>query len=184
MKVILLQNLENVGLPGEITEVRSGYFRNFLCPRGIAVEASPSNLKSLEFKRKKLQAQADKIVKEAQDVAEQLKGVTLKFVQKVGEKDRLFGSVTAADVADQLAALGFEIDKRRISLSSAIKTLGTFSARVKLHAKVAVPLTVIVERDMTAEPPVEAATEATSQPPAIEETTPESASDESASNPA
>ncbi|MBI1785569.1 50S ribosomal protein L9 [Candidatus Sumerlaeota bacterium] len=170
MKVILFKSVENLGLPGEITEVKAGYFRNFLQPRGIAVEASPGNLKSLEQKRKKLAAEAAKIVKAAEALGEQLKGVTLTFTLKAGENDRLFGSVTTADVADQLAGMGFEIDRKRISLPSSIKTLGTYNAKVKLEGNVNVPIAVIVKRDgppikeekteeKTAEPESDAAAE-------------------------
>lgn len=151
MKVILFQTVENVGLPGDIAAVKPGYYRNFLGPRGIAVEASPGNLKQLEQKRKKLQEEAAKLVSSAKEVGERLKEATLTFVMRAGENDRLFGSVTSADVAEKLSELGFDVDKRRISVPS-IKTLGKFSARVKLQANMAAPVTIIVERDKSADP--------------------------------
>lgn len=160
MKVILLENMENLGLPGQITNVKAGYYRNFLLPRGIAVEANESNLKSLEQKRAKLNRQAEQIINEAKSVADRLKEVTLKFVERVAETNRLFGSVTANDVAAKLEQQGFEIERRRILLAQPIKTTGSHTATVRLHANLAVPLKIVVEAENPPEEPKPAKAEA------------------------
>jgi large subunit ribosomal protein L9 len=151
MKVILLENLENLGLPGQITNVKNGYYRNFLLPRKLAIEANDANLKSLEQKRQKLNRQAETIINEAKSVADRLKEVTLKFVERVSDNNRLFGSVAAGDIATKLEEMGFEIDRRRISMQP-IKTTGTHSASIRLHANLAVPIKVIVEAENVPEP--------------------------------
>lgn len=145
MKVILLENMDNLGLPGNLAEVRPGYYRNFLQPRGIAVEATTHNLRALEERRRHLQRKAEVIMNEAKSLGDRLRGVTLKFIEKVGENNRLFGSVTTGDIAARLAELGFEIDRRKIHLSEAIKATGKFIANVKLHTQLSAPVTVIVE---------------------------------------
>lgn len=145
MKVILLQNLENLGLPGQIANVKTGYYRNYLMPRKLAAEASESNLKSLEQKRQKLNREAEKIVNEAKTVADRLREVTLKFTEKVAEHDRLFGSVNVAEIAAKLAEQGFDIERRRIMLGAPIKTTGNHTASIRLHANLAVPIKIIVE---------------------------------------
>lgn len=152
MKVILLQNLENVGLPGEVTDVKNGYYRNYLGPRGLAVEATQSNIKTLAHKREKLKVEAKQIVDESKALADRLAEVSLTFVEKVGENQRLFGSVTAADIVNKLADEGFEIERRRVVLSEAIKTVGTHTIQIKLYAGMTVPLKVIVESEVEPEP--------------------------------
>lgn len=151
MKVILYQSVENLGLPGEIASVKPGYYRNFLGPRGIASPATPGNLKQLESRRKRLEAEASKLVNAAKAIGDRLKGVTLTFVMRAGTNDRLFGSVTSADVAEKLAEQGIEVDRRKIAVP-AIKTVGTYTAKVKLHANIASPITIVVEREGGSEP--------------------------------
>jgi len=151
VKVILLENVENLGLPGEITSVKSGYYRNFLQPRGLAQEATDGNLKMIQAKRKKLEEMASKIIKASESLGTQLKGVKLVFTLKAASNNRLFGSVTTADIAARLAELGFEIEKRRISATTHIKSVGAHTVRIRLEGGVVAPISVIVEREGGAE---------------------------------
>lgn len=151
MKVILLSNVENVGLAGDVASVKNGYYRNFLGPRSMAVEASAGNLKMMEARRKKLRAEAEKVVQEARDAGAKLRDLTLRFVMKAGANDRLFGSVTAGDIAERLTLEGHPVEKRQVVIPYAIKEVGTFSATVKVHTHVHVPVKVIVEREAVVE---------------------------------
>lgn len=163
MKIILLSNVENVGLAGDVASVKNGYYRNFLNPRQMAVEATPGNLKMMEARRKKLRAEAEKVVQQARQEGDKLREVVLKFTMKAGANDRLFGSVNAGDIAEALGAQGYTVEKRQVVIPYAIKEIGTFSATVKVHTHVHVPVKVIVEKEQVVEEaPVEAAaTEAT-----------------------
>lgn len=177
MKVILLENVENLGLPGEITSVKAGYYRNFLQPRGLAREATDANLRMLQAKRKKLEDMASKIVKASESLGQQLKGVKLVFTLKAASNNRLFGSVTTADIAARLAELGFDIEKRRISATTHIKTIGNHTVRVRLEGGVVAPITVSVEREggaeEVAEAPVEEVAEGEEKPVEQEESSAE-----------
>lgn len=182
MKVILFENMSNLGLPGDIVEVRPGYYRNYLQPRGAAVEATPQNLKMLELKRNRLREQAEKLRKDAESVGGRLQNVTLNFELKAGANDRLFGSVTSIDIHEKLEALGFELDRRQIVLTTPLKTTGTHPVRVRLSGNVTANINVVVtaearpdeeepvlRRRKKAEPaPAEAAAEGTEETPAAE----------------
>lgn len=151
MEVIILKNVDNVGLPGDISNVKSGYFRNFLEPRGLAVPATAGNLKSLEQKRDKLKAEADTIIKAAQGLGEQLSDVTLTFVEKVADSERLFGSVTPADIAEKLQEAGFDIQRRQVSVPTPIKTVGPHTAVIKLQASLTATISIMVEGEGVSE---------------------------------
>lgn len=151
MEVIILKNVDNVGLPGEISNVKPGYFRNFLEPRGLAVPATAGNLKSLEQKRDKLKVEADTIIKAAQGLGEQLSDVTLTFVEKVADSERLFGSVTPADIAEKLQEAGFDIQRRQISVPTPIKTVGPHTAVIKLQASLTATVAIVVEGEGVSE---------------------------------
>ncbi len=144
MQIILQENVEHVGARGEIVDVAPGYARNFLLPRKLALEASASNLKRLEKIRATLAKRTATEQSEAQAQAELLNLVVLTLARKAGETDQLFGSVTAADLAEGLAKQGFEVDKRRIQLAEPIKTVGETSVGVKLVHDVAATFKVIV----------------------------------------
>ena len=132
MQIILQEDVEKLGTRGEVVNVKPGYARNFLLPRKMALEASPGNLKRLEKIRATLAKRTATERDQAMKQAELLNAVNLTFTRKAGETDQLFGSVTAADVAEALAAQGFEVDKRRIQLAEAIKTIGQFDVTAKL----------------------------------------------------
>jgi large subunit ribosomal protein L9 len=164
MKVILLKHVENVGLPGEVASVANGYYRNFLLPRRLALEATESNLKSLASKREKLRKDAEKVVEAAEELGARLQSLTLKFVEKVSEKDRLFGSITTTDIARKLESIGYKLQRRNIALPQVIKTVGTFSANVRIHSNVSVPITIVVEKEAGEEEADAAAVEAADRP--------------------
>lgn len=137
MEVILRQAIDRVGQPGEIVKVSPGYARNYLLPRGLAMEATPGNRKRIEQERARLEAAEGARRTAAGTLAQRLSEVSLTFSARVGEEDRLFGSVTAADIAQQLHAQGFpEIEKRQIDLHEPIKALGIYRVPVRLHADV------------------------------------------------
>ena len=147
MQIILQEDVEKLGTRGEVVEVAAGYARNYLVPHKLALEASPANIKRLE----KIRVTLSKRTATEKDAAEQqaalLNNVTVKFVRKAGETDQLFGSVTSADLAEALAAQGFQIDKRRIVLDEPIKVVGESVVSVKLVHGVTAQFNVVVEKD-------------------------------------
>jgi large subunit ribosomal protein L9 len=136
MKLILRQDVENLGKGGELVEVKAGYGRNFLLPRGLAVLANPRNVRELEHQKAVAGAKAAKMKASAEAVAKRLSDTPVVLKRKVGEQDKLYGSVTAMDVAEALAARGLQIDRRTIDLADPIKTIGDFEVPVKLHSEV------------------------------------------------
>ena len=136
MEVILRQAIENLGHTGDIVKVSPGYARNYLIPRGLAYEATAGNKKRLEQERARLEAAENERRGAAQGVAAQLENVSLTFSARVGEEGKLFGSVTAADIAQQLEAQGIHLEKRQIDLHEPIKALGVYRVPVRLHADV------------------------------------------------
>jgi large subunit ribosomal protein L9 len=144
IEVILRQDVKALGRAGELVRVRPGYARNYLLPQGLAFEATEGNKKRVvaEARARATRQSADRAEAEAQAAA--LGGLTLTLARKAGEGDRLFGSITAQDLADALAAKGHRIDRRKIELEHPIKTLGTHTVPVRLHHEVQATLTVSV----------------------------------------
>ncbi|HEX8726051.1 MAG TPA: 50S ribosomal protein L9 [Gemmatimonadaceae bacterium] len=136
MEIILRQGVENLGKPGDVVSVRAGYARNYLLPRGLAYEATPGNLKRIAQERTRLEAAENERREAAQGVAAKLEQVSLTFSARVGEEGKLFGSVTAADIQQQLEAQGLHIERRQIDLHEPIKALGVYKVPVRLHADV------------------------------------------------
>jgi large subunit ribosomal protein L9 len=136
MEVILRQAVEKLGHPGDIVKVSPGYARNFLLPRGYAYEATPGNKRRIEQEKQRLDAAEETRRGSAQDLATRVEQVSLTFSARVGEEGKLFGSVTSADIAQQLAEQGFTIEKRQIELKEPIKALGVYRVPVRLHADV------------------------------------------------
>lgn len=147
MKVILREDVENLGKGGELVEVKPGYGRNFLIPRGLAVVANPKNIRDVEHQKSVAAAKAAKRLASAQALAKRLSDTPVSLKRKVGEQDKLYGSVTAMDVAEALAARGLQIDRRSIDLAEPIKTLGDFEVGVKLHSEVVGKVKVKVEAE-------------------------------------
>lgn len=145
MKVIYLQDVKGSGKKGEVKNVADGYARNMLLPKGLAVEATPENLSKLAGQQSSAQFKHDTEKKAAENAASKIKDKKLIIKAKAGSNDRLFGSVTAAHVAEALEAqLGVKVDKKKISLSSDIKNFGTYSAVVKFFAGVSEKIDVEV----------------------------------------
>jgi large subunit ribosomal protein L9 len=136
MKVILREDVDNLGRGGELVEVKPGYGRNFLLPRGLAVLANPKNVRELEHQKAVAAAKAAKLKASAEAVAKRLADTPVALTRKVGEQDKLYGSVTALDIVEALATRGLVIDRRSIDLKEPIKTIGDFEVPVKLHADV------------------------------------------------
>ena len=148
MKIILRADVENLGHLGDVVLVKPGYGRNYLIPQGLAMLATPANLRVFELERKKLQARMDALRAEANEAASKLAGLVLTISMRVGENDKLYGSVTSAIIGDALAAEGVDIDRRRILLDAPIRTLGEHTVRARLHADVVPEFTVkIVSED-------------------------------------
>lgn len=136
MKLILREDVENLGKIGDVVEVAGGYGRNYLLPRGLAVQASTKNLKEQEHQKKLIQARKEKQKKEAQEVAGSLESVSCTIARKTGEEEKLYGSVTSRDIEEALREEGVTIDRKRILLEEPIKKLGVYTVPVKLHADV------------------------------------------------
>jgi large subunit ribosomal protein L9 len=147
MKVILNEHVEHLGERGTTCDVKPGYARNFLIPKGLAYTATAANLARFKQESKGWDEAEAKEKSSAEALAAKLTGVELTFTRRAGEGDALYGSVTAADITEALTKKGFELDRRRIVLAHHIKRLGTFSAEVHLHREVRVPLTLHVERE-------------------------------------
>lgn len=146
MKVILNDHVEHLGDRGTVCEVKPGFARNFLIPGKLAYEATPGNLARFKQEQRLWLEGQQREKAQAELLAGKIAGLELSFVRRSGDGDALYGSVTASDVAEALAAKGFEVDRRRVELAQHIKRLGTFSAELHLHREVRVPVTVHVLR--------------------------------------
>jgi large subunit ribosomal protein L9 len=136
MEVILRNAIDKLGHPGDVVTVSPGYARNFLLPRGFAYEATPGNLKRIAQEKSRLEAAEAERRQAAEAVAEKLAEVSITFAARVGEEGKLFGSVTAHDIAHQLVAQGFHVEKRQVELNEPIKALGMYKIGIRLHADV------------------------------------------------
>lgn len=136
MEVILRQAVEKLGHPGDVVSVSNGYARNYLLPRGVAYLATAGNKRRIEQERQRLEAAEEARRAAARQLAEGLEQVSLTFSARVGEEGKLFGSVTSSDIAQQLVAQGFAVEKRQIDLHEPIKALGVYRIPVRLHADV------------------------------------------------
>ena len=136
MEVILRQAVENLGKPGDVVKVKNGYARNYLLPHNLAYEATPGNLKRIQQERDRLEAAENQRRGTAQELATKLEQVSLTFSARVGEEGKLFGSVTAGDIAQQLEQQGYHLEKRQIDLHEPIKSLGVYRVPIRLHADV------------------------------------------------
>lgn len=144
MKVILLEKVPGLGEVGAVVEVAPGYGRNYLIPQGKAMEATRANLARVEQQRQRLQQQQAKEKERAQALAARLAELQVTIAQRVGEGERLYGSVTNVHIAEALAKQGIELDRKKIDLPEPIKALGTYEVTVKLHPEVKATLKVEV----------------------------------------
>ena len=148
MKVILLSDIKGVGKKDQVIEASDGYARNYLFPKKLAVEANNTNMSKLKAKQESNQFRKDTEKKEAEELAKKLKGIMLKVRVKAGENGKTFGSVTAKDIADELNKKYFvEVDKKKIGLADAIKTIGIYTIDVKLFEGIVGKLKVTVLAD-------------------------------------
>ncbi|MCD6116087.1 50S ribosomal protein L9 [bacterium] len=136
MKVILKQKYESLGTIGDVVDVKDGYARNFLIPQNIAVLANKRNVRILQEDQKMSEGRKNKEKKQAEKFAEELVSVSLTAAVKVGEEDRIFGSVTAQMISDLLKEKGYDIDKKKIDLEEPVKALGVYTVVIKLHHEV------------------------------------------------
>jgi large subunit ribosomal protein L9 len=143
-KVLLREDVDDLGARGEIVRVRAGYARNYLLPRNLAVEATTGNVKSIEQERAALLKKEAKERSTAEAQSERMRSLTLEFKRKAGEQGALYGSVTSMDLAEALKERGYEIDRHRIHLREPLKRLGEFNVPVRLHREVSIDLQVKV----------------------------------------
>ncbi len=146
MEVILREDIDKLGARGQVIKVASGYARNFLLPKRLAVTATDSNRKIVEQERQAHLRKDAKLQSEAQDLAKLLSALTITISRKAGENDQLFGSVTANDIADALTAQNYTVDRRKIQLDEPIRSLGERKVPVRLHKDVVAEITVNVSR--------------------------------------
>lgn len=144
MKVVLRQDVDHLGERGQVVNVATGFARNYLVPKGLAMEATPGNLRSVELQKKVWVAREAKEAEAAKQFAARLSGTEIAIVRKAGENDTLYGSVTNADVAEMLLSKGFEIDRRKIVLAEPIKTVGSHKVSVRVHRQVVAEINVQV----------------------------------------
>jgi large subunit ribosomal protein L9 len=147
MKVILTETVESVGQIGDVLNVASGYARNFLLPKGLAMEATGKNVRELEHKKRQLAQKREKQRLEMLSVAEKLQALTISLRRKVSEEDKLYGSVSVTDIAKGLEDQGFEIARKDIELDQPIKQLGEFSVAVRVGLGVSANVRVVIEKE-------------------------------------
>ncbi|MBT8489986.1 MAG: 50S ribosomal protein L9 [Deltaproteobacteria bacterium] len=144
MKVILKENVESLGKIGDMVKVSDGYARNFLIPKGLALEASNKNIKALAHERKTIEQKAEKERKNAEELRGKLENVICTVARKEGEQGKLFGSVTAKDIEKGLSAQGIKIDRKNINLDEPLKSIGEFPVTVKIYPGVNAEIKVVV----------------------------------------
>ncbi len=144
MKIILKENVQNLGKVGEFVQVADGYARNFLIPRGLAVRATKGHIAMIEHEKKVMEAKKTKELRIAKDLARRIKKISCTIPKQVGEEEKLFGSVTAIDIIKSLKSEGIELDKRQIVIEEPIKTLGIYPVLIRLHPDVEARLKVWV----------------------------------------
>lgn len=143
--------MDELGVEGDIVNVAKGYARNYLIPKGVALEASPQNIKVLESQRKKIEVRKLKAKEDAEGLKEKIEGMVITFSHKAGEEGKLYGSVTSMDIASYLETQDIVIDRRRILLEKPIKSLGEFEVQVKIYPGVTAALNVVVVPEKVAE---------------------------------
>lgn len=146
MKVILKENVDNLGRIGDVVKVAPGYARNFLLPKGLAIEATERNAKALEHAKRQLEYKRNKELEQARAQAARIGAITLTIAHQAGEEGKLFGSVTTIEIAERLKEQGIEIDRKRMHLAEAIKQLGEYEVTVKLNPEVTAAFKVVVEK--------------------------------------
>ena len=165
MKLLLKEDVDGLGFCGDEVEVKDGYGRNFLIPKGKALLATPNNLKAFNHQKRVVQGKVTKVIAAAQSVADEIAKVTCLVKKKVGDTGKMFGSVTAQEVADLLKGQGVDVDRRKIQIAEPIKKAGEYKIPVKLHSEVTAEIKLVVEGEQDA---TEAAAPVESAEPALE----------------
>ncbi len=147
MEVILKEDVKSLGDIGDIVNVAQGYAKNYLIPRGLAAVADTKNVKAFEHEKRVIARKADKLKADARGLAEKLSSLSIKLKAKAGEEEKLFGSITAMDIAEALKAEGFEVDKKKVVLEEPIKRLGSHTAAVKVARDVTATVNIEVEAE-------------------------------------
>jgi len=159
-QIILIANVENLGVEGQVVSVADGYARNYLFPRDLAIPASPSNMKRVESQRKKRDAVAAAALAAAQETVAKLTKQAFEIPAQVGAEDKLYGTITAQDIAAALLKEGIKVDRKQIHLEHPIRTAGVFDVDVKLHPEVATKVKIHIVAGEVAATPAPAAEEA------------------------
>jgi large subunit ribosomal protein L9 len=144
VKIVLRQDVDNLGDRGQVVNVAAGYARNFLFPKGLALAATSGNMRQIELQKKVWAVREAHETDDARKLAAHIAGLTVTIAKKVGENDALYGSVTSQEIADVLKSLGVDVDRRKIQLHDPIKTLGTHSVPVRIHRQVVAQVSVQV----------------------------------------
>ncbi len=144
MKVILVEDVPNLGKMGELVKVAGGYGRNYLIPYGKAIRATTQNIKILDHQTKQLKDQISKIKRDAEKLAKRIESVSCTIAKPAGEEEKIFGSVTPMDIVENLKLEGIEVDRRKVLLDEPLKTLGIYTIPIKLHSEVTAHLKVWV----------------------------------------
>jgi large subunit ribosomal protein L9 len=150
MEVILKEDVPKLGNRGDVVKVAEGYGRNYLLPKKLAIKASAANKAVIEQMKASALRRSAKEKGDAEALAKQFEGVSLHFTRRAGENDQLFGSVTTSDVAHELEARGFNVDRRKIEVEHPMKSIGEFTIHIRLHREVSVPVKVTVTKEVEA----------------------------------
>ncbi len=152
MKVFLKEDVKSLGKIGEVVNVAEGYARNYLIPKKLAVEANTKNVKEFEHQKRMMKEKMNKMREASKSLAEEMSSVRLTIKAKAGDEEKLFGSVTAMDIAEALKAAGYDVDKRKVQLEEPIKRLGSYTVDIKIHPEITAKVTVEVVSDVSDNP--------------------------------
>ncbi len=155
MKLLLKEDVDGLGFCGDEVEVKDGYGRNFLIPKGKALLATPNNLKAFNHQKRVVQSKVKKVIATVQAIADEIAKVTCTVKKKVGDTGKMFGSVTAQEIADLLKVQGVDIDRRKIQITEPIKKAGEYKIPVKLHTEVTAEIKLVVEAEQEVAEPTE-----------------------------
>lgn len=147
MKVILTENIDAIGQIGDVVNVAPGYARNFLLPKGLAMEATGKNIRELEHQKRVLALKREKVRQEMLSIAEKLNKATVSMRRKVAEDEKLYGSVSTTDIAKSLEDQGFEVEKKNITLDQPIKQLGEFTVPIRVGSQITANVRVVIEKE-------------------------------------
>ena len=155
MKLLLKEDVDGLGFCGDEVEVKDGFGRNFLIPKGKALLATPNNLKAFNHQKRVVQSKVKKVIATVQAIADEIAKVTCTVKKKIGDTGKMFGSVTAQDIADLLKVQGVDIDRRKIQITEPIKKAGEYKIPVKLHTEVTAEIKLVVEAEQEVAEPTE-----------------------------